>query len=103
MAEAEETKHCNICSKDIEVSKYRMHDIGCSRQNYKCKECGECVPKAEREEHEEEAHNDIICQYCDFKAPKFKYLDHDDKCKKKPSACEFCGKEIPFYDQKDHY
>ena len=31
MADIEETKHCNICDKDIEASKFRMHDIGCSR------------------------------------------------------------------------
>jgi hypothetical protein len=31
MEGAEETKRCNICDKDIEMSKYRMHDIGCSR------------------------------------------------------------------------
>ena len=103
MAEVEETKRCNICDQDIAVSKYKMHEIGCSRQNYKCKDCGECVPKAEREEHEEECQQIIICQYCDFKATKFKYLDHDDKCTKKPAACEFCGKEIPFHDKKDHY
>jgi hypothetical protein len=33
-----------------------MHDIGCSRQNYKCKECNKCVPKAEKDEHEAEEH-----------------------------------------------
>tara|TARA_B110000285_G_scaffold13608_2_gene13443 strand:+ start:77 stop:325 length:249 start_codon:yes stop_codon:yes gene_type:complete len=81
---AEETKHCNICDKDVEASKFRMHDIGCSRQNYKCKECNMCVAKEDKEEHEEEEHTEIICQHCDFRAIKFKYGDHDLKCKKKP-------------------
>ena len=76
----EETKHCNICEKDIEVSKFRMHDIGCSRQNYKCKECGMCVPKAEKEEHDEEEHGDVKCEHCNFAAPKHKYGNHDDSC-----------------------
>jgi hypothetical protein len=40
----------------MEASKFRLHEIGCARNNYKCKECGECVAKAEKEEHEEEAH-----------------------------------------------
>ena len=52
-----ETKRCPLCEKDIELAKFRMHDIGCSRANYKCKECNMCVPKAEREEHEEEEHD----------------------------------------------
>ena len=52
----EETKLCTNCEKQIEVSKFRMHEIRCIRLYYKCKECGEIVAKAEREEHEEEAH-----------------------------------------------
>ena len=51
-----EYKRCPLCDKDIEFSKFRMHEIGCSRQNYRCIECGMCVAKAEREEHEEEWH-----------------------------------------------
>ena len=56
MAEAEtiETKKCSTCERDIEASKFRMHEIGCARMNYKCKECGEVVAKADREEHEEQ-------------------------------------------------
>ena len=63
-------KLCKICEKEIEASKFRMHDIGCSRQNYKCKECGLCVPKADKEDHEEEEHVDVGCEHCNFKAPK---------------------------------
>jgi hypothetical protein len=62
-----------------------------------------CVAKADKEEHEEEEHIDITCEHCNFKAPGFKYLDHDKKCTKKPKACEFCDKVIAHYDYKDHY
>jgi DNA-directed RNA polymerase subunit RPC12/RpoP len=31
MEDPVETKRCGLCSKDIEVTKFRMHDIGCSR------------------------------------------------------------------------
>lgn len=31
MEEAVETKRCMLCNKDIETSKFKMHDIGCSR------------------------------------------------------------------------
>lgn len=84
MEEAAETKLCSICSQHIEVSKFRMHDIGCSRQNYKCKECGACVAKADKEDHEEEEHTKITCEHCEFSVIKFKYADHDTKCTKKP-------------------
>lgn len=97
-----ETKKCPLCEKHIEVSKFRMHDIGCSRSNYKCKECGQCVPKAEREEHEEEEHATVTCQNCFFAAPKYKYKDHDLTCSMKPQACSYCDKIIQYTEMQDH-
>ena len=51
-----ETKKCGLCEREIEVAKFRMHEIGCARMNYKCQVCGEIVAKEDKEEHEEEAH-----------------------------------------------
>ena len=47
---------CGTCSRPIEVSKFRMHEVGCARNNYKCQQCGEIVAKVEKEEHDKEAH-----------------------------------------------
>jgi phage FluMu protein Com len=33
------------------------------RQNYKCPKCGQCVAKADKEEHEA-LHVDATCPYC---------------------------------------
>ena len=52
--EAEETKKCPTCGREIPVSKFRIHEIQCARHNYICKVTGKCVAKADREEHEEE-------------------------------------------------
>lgn len=55
MAEAaaqEETKVCSNCERAIEISKIRMHEIGCARNNYKCRECGDIVAKVDRDEHD---------------------------------------------------
>lgn len=90
----EETKLCTICEKQIGMSKFRMHDIGCSRQNYKCKECGQCVAKADKDDHEEEEHSVVACTNCAFQAPKHKYGNHDDKCESKPRECPFCEKTV---------
>lgn len=57
----EEKKMCGTCERAIEVSKFRMHEIGCARNNYKCKECGEIVAKVEKEEHDKEAHLPVKC------------------------------------------
>lgn len=31
-----------------------MHDIGCSRSNYRCPQCKKCVAKSDKEEHEDD-------------------------------------------------
>ena len=49
----EETKKCPMCEKDIPISKFRMHEIGCTRSNYRCPKCNKCVAKADKEEHDE--------------------------------------------------
>lgn len=36
-----------------------------------------CVPKAEKEEHEEENHKEITCPDCNFTAPAYKYEGHE--------------------------
>ena len=98
-----ETKLCSMCEQAIDSAKFRMHEIGCLRQNYKCKDCGQCVPKSEKEEHEEEEHAIITCANCGFSAPKFKYKNHDEVCVMQPRPCEFCDKIIPAAEWDDHY
>ena len=61
MEAPEATKKCGTCSREIEMSKFRMHEIGCARNNYKCQVCGEIVAKAEKEEHDKEAHSKVVC------------------------------------------
>jgi hypothetical protein len=61
MVEGEETlKTCSICDQQVPESKFRLHEIGCARSNYRCRECGVAVAKDEKEEHEAEAHVKVI-------------------------------------------
>jgi len=62
-----ETKQCSMCQQQIEVAKFRLHEVACIRMNYKCTKCGEIVPKAEREQHEDDVHSDkplLSCELC---------------------------------------
>ena len=77
--------------------------MGCSRQNYKCKECGECVPKADKEEHDEDCSREVKCEQCGFTAKNHIFKGHYLSCAQKPQACKFCGKEIPFYQIDEHF
>jgi len=58
MDNSEETKLCPTCDKDIEVSKFRIHDIQCGRMNYRC-HCGMAVSKEDKEHHETEMHVNV--------------------------------------------
>lgn len=56
-----QTKKCGTCEKEIDVTKFRIHEIGCARSNYKCPQCGEIVAKSDKEEHDKEAHTKVVC------------------------------------------
>jgi len=34
------SKKCDVCEKDIDVAKFRLHEAQCARNNYKCTKCG---------------------------------------------------------------
>jgi DNA-directed RNA polymerase subunit RPC12/RpoP len=80
----EETKLCSTCDKQIEVPRFRMHEMGCARQNFKCATCGQCVAKADKEEHMENEHKEVACLHCGFKAMKYLYTGHELSCQKQP-------------------
>lgn len=49
-------KPCGVCGKPIEEPKFRIHEATCARNNFKCPKCGEIVPKADKEHHDQEMH-----------------------------------------------
>lgn len=102
MVEPEETKQCKNCERMIEISKHRMHEVQCFRMNYKCKICGEVVAKADKEEHEAEAHVMTQCQYCPFKALKNEFGRHEENCDMRPKVCEYCGETFKVERYFDH-
>lgn len=94
-AASEESKLCKNCEKQIEATKYRMHEMQCARINYKCGECGMVVAKSDKAEHEAEAHVKVKCQYCNFEAGKLVFGNHEDRCELRPKACQYCTQIFP--------
>lgn len=45
----EAVKKCPLCQKDIEQSKFRLHEVACARNNFKCDKCGDIVPKSDKD------------------------------------------------------
>jgi hypothetical protein len=97
-----ETKKCGTCERDIEVGKFRMHEIGCARMNYKCRVCGEVVAKEDKEDHEAEAHKKEVCQYCKFEAMASEFGTHEETCELKPKKCLYCEQILDFERYLNH-
>lgn len=102
MVETEETKLCKNCERGIEASKFRMHEMQCARINYKCQDCGQIVAKADKAEHEAEAHVPVVCQHCQFTAGKVKFGNHEDHCEMRPKACPYCKEIFKIQRYGDH-
>eukprot|EP00347_Sterkiella_histriomuscorum_P000644 403375053 len=92
----EATKVCSNCKKPIEMSKFRIHEIGCIRNNYKCGQCNEIVPKIEKDQHEKEFHSIVMCEFCnDFECEKMILNEHQQYCEMKPKECKYCELIMP--------
>jgi hypothetical protein len=98
----EETKLCRNCERQIEVAKHRMHEVQCARMNYKCKECGQVVSKEDKEQHEEEAHILVKCQFCSFSAQQNAFGKHEDVCELRPKPCPYCEQVLKIERFVDH-
>ncbi|CDW91546.1 UNKNOWN [Stylonychia lemnae] len=84
-------KACSICGKDIEEPKYRIHEATCARNNFKCQDCGEIVPKADKDHHITEFHTQTPCEYCKtFTADKKSLAGHLNMCSMRPKQCLYC-------------
>lgn len=101
---AMQTKKCGTCEKEIDAAKFRIHEIGCARSNYKCTTCGEIVAKVEKEEHDKEAHVKAPCQHCMIEFSKREMEGHEsgEGCPMKPRPCRFCEQVIKFADFDQH-
>lgn len=89
MTEAE-MKQCPNCEKAIEASKFMIHELRCMRQMFKCRECGEVVERALKEEHDKNAHSSKVCQYCKYEAPAVAFGEHEKTCDMRPRTCQWC-------------
>jgi hypothetical protein len=96
MEEPQPTKLCTTCEKQIEVSKFRIHETQCARQNYKCKVCGDIVLKDDREEHDLEAHTKVPCEHCQVEIEKKNHQTHQDSCFMRPQQCRYCEQIVKY-------
>ena len=51
-----EERLCKTCNKNIDIAKFRLHEVACARNNSKCAKCGQIVAKVDRDQHELDFH-----------------------------------------------
>ena len=49
VAAQEQVKVCPTCEKEIELNKFRLHEVMCARNHFKCPKCNKFVPKEEKD------------------------------------------------------
>ena len=94
--EALDTKKCDMCEKLIEVSKFRLHSVACSRNNYKCAKCGDIIPKSDKDQHEEDVHTDKPDLKCDL-CPDFNTKIASQLATHKTDNCK--NRQLPIAQQ----
>jgi len=104
----------------------QLHKIHCERNFFRCKECNEPIPIAEKEKHQQEVHQPKpcpdcgqlitpalfsmhdcpkrpkICQFCEAHIPSDQFADHITQCSSRTEQCPLCQKYIPLRDYDHH-
>ena len=82
---------CTNCDKEIETSKFFLHERYCSLNVRKCSICNEPVQKDEYEEHKILEHPKPKCTFCQLSFSNDELEEHIKNCSKKLYECQYCG------------
>ena len=93
---------CSNCDKEIETSKFFLHERFCAINVIKCSVCNEPIQKDEYEEHKLLDHPEPKCSFCHLTFPSSELESHIKTCSKKLSECQYCGLFMNENELKDH-
>jgi len=123
-----DTKQCEMCRKMISKAAYTMHEMRCSRLNWRCPECSLVFPKVMETKHilvthklqlpcscglqlqpsllrshYDDCFSQLVqCQFCPMKMLRSNRGDHQGECMKIKSICRECSQTIRRQDMKRH-
>ena len=97
-----DSKVCSNCGQSIDASKFFLHERMCSLNIKKCPKCNKPFTVDELEEHIEEAHGEVECEFCKKKFPKIEIENHKKKCDSKMVPCRYCELDILLSEIKEH-
>jgi hypothetical protein len=79
-----------------------LHERYCVLNVKKCIHCGEIINIEDEQEHVNEKHVDVTCEFCQGKFPKQEIKTHTANCVERQVECKFCALGISFKDRKEH-
>ena len=96
------TKYCSNCCQDIDEAKFFLHERMCSLNVKKCPKCNKPFTLEDLEDHMNEEHVDIECEYCKKKFPKAEIEKHKKRCDSRMVQCTYCELEVLLGEIKEH-
>ena len=100
--ENEKTKFCDNCLQNIALSKFMLHERMCSINVKKCPICKQPVTVEDTEDHMNDFHVEIPCEFCEKKFTKDKIEKHKKNCDYRMKPCKFCEMNVILKDLKEH-
>ena len=95
-------KYCSNCCKYINSATFFLHERMCSINVKKCPKCNKPFTIVDLEEHMEEAHSEIECEYCKKKYSKGEIENHKKRCDSKMVPCLYCELDVLLGELKEH-
>uniref|UniRef100_UPI00398E96DB TRAF-type zinc finger domain-containing protein 1 n=1 Tax=Pristiophorus japonicus TaxID=55135 RepID=UPI00398E96DB len=100
--QAEETRLCANCKRNIPATNFTIHEIHCRRNLDLCRYCHEPFPKSEMEEHFQTEHALVDCK-CNMKIEKNQLAKHENtECPLRLIKCQYCELELAFNKSQEH-
>ena len=97
-----EEKYCSNCCKKINAATFFLHERMCSQNVKKCPKCNKPIIIEDLEDHIQEEHTEVECEYCKKKFSQGEIDKHKNKCDYKMVPCYFCEMDIILRDLKEH-
>ena len=95
-------KKCTICKQPVLVEEYEDHMDDC-HQEVECEFCKKTFSNADIEAHKRKCDCQLVyCTYCEMKVPKREQKEHEYICGAKTEECEICKQFVQLKDMKAH-
>jgi hypothetical protein len=96
------SSQCGHCLRWIPAAALTLHQLQCSRLNWRCSLCNFVCPIAEKDRHHSIAHATVRCE-CGFESEgDLVALHREFECHLRPFSCPYCNLSMPQNQRATH-